>query len=49
MELLRKAALSPGRAVLVVTHDFRILEFADAIAEIRDGLIEKVERGKGVH
>jgi len=47
MELLRKIALSPGRAVLVVTHDFRILEFADRIAEISDGVIEKVTTGKG--
>lgn len=47
MELLRKIALSPDRAVLVVTHDFRILEFADRIAEISDGVIEKVTTGKG--
>jgi len=47
MELLRKIALSPDRAVLVVTHDFRILEFADRIAEITDGVIEKVTQGKG--
>jgi putative ABC transport system ATP-binding protein len=47
MELLRKIALSPDRAVLVVTHDFRILEFADRIAEISDGVIEKVTQGKG--
>ncbi len=46
MELLRKVALSPNRAVLVVTHDFRILEFADRIAEISDGVIEKVITGK---
>jgi len=47
MELLRKIALSPERAVLVVTHDFRILEFADRIAEISDGVIAKVTTGKG--
>jgi len=47
MELLRKIALSPDRAVLVVTHDSRILEFADRIAEISDGVIEKVTTGKG--
>jgi len=33
--------------VLVVTHDSRILEFADRIAEISDGVIEKVTTGKG--
>jgi len=47
MELLRKIALSPDRAVLVVTHDFRILEFADRIAEISDGVIERVTTEKG--
>lgn len=46
MELLRKVALSPDRAVLIVTHDFRILQFADRIAEIRDGVIEKVTTEK---
>lgn len=48
MELLRKVALSPDRAVLVVTHDFRILEFADRIAEISDGVIGRVTAAKGV-
>jgi putative ABC transport system ATP-binding protein len=49
MELLRKIVPRPDRAVLVVTHDYRILEFADRIAEIRDGVIHKVESRKGVH
>jgi putative ABC transport system ATP-binding protein len=48
MELLRKHALSPDRAVLVVTHDFRILEFADTVAEINDGVIVKVTEATGV-
>lgn len=47
MELLRKIALSPDRAVLVVTHDFRILEFADRVAEINDGVIARVTTEKG--
>lgn len=46
MDLLRKVALSQDRAVLIVTHDFRILDFADRIAEISDGLIEKVTQRK---
>jgi putative ABC transport system ATP-binding protein len=49
MELLRKTILRPDRAVLVVTHDYRILEFADRIAEISDGVIAKIESRKGVH
>lgn len=48
MELLRRVALSPDRAVLVVTHDFRILDFADRIAEIDDGVIQKVTDQQGV-
>jgi len=43
MELLRKVAVRPGRAVLVVTHDSRIFPFADRIAHMNDGLVDKVE------
>lgn len=42
MDLLRKIAVQADRAVLVVTHDARILDFADCVAEITDGLIHKV-------
>lgn len=42
MELLRRIAVQPDRAVLIVTHDARILDFADCVAEISDGLIHKV-------
>ena len=42
MELLRKIAVQPDRAVVVVTHDARILDFADCVAEISDGVIHKV-------
>lgn len=37
MELLRALAVQPGRAVIVVTHDSRIYEFADRIVEMEDG------------
>jgi putative ABC transport system ATP-binding protein len=47
MELLRSAARSPDRALIVVTHDPRIFEFADRIAHMDDGkIIEIVENGK---
>jgi len=49
VELLRKVALSPDRAVLIVTHDVRILDFADRVTEISDGLIQRVESRKGAH
>ncbi len=37
--LLRQLALERGRAVVIVTHDPRIQEFADRIVHIEDGLI----------
>jgi putative ABC transport system ATP-binding protein len=43
MELLRAAALDPGRAVIVVTHDNRIFGFADRIAHMEDGQILRIE------
>jgi putative ABC transport system ATP-binding protein len=42
MELLRDAARSPGRAVVVVTHDPRIYGFADRLAEMEDGRVVRV-------
>jgi putative ABC transport system ATP-binding protein len=43
MELLREHALSPGRAVIVVTHDDRIFRFADRIVRMSDGRITGIE------
>lgn len=45
MELLASTAVHPSRAVIVVTHDSRVLQFADAIAHMDDGRILKVEAG----
>lgn len=39
MSLLREKVLESSRAVLVVTHDHRIFEFADRIIHINDGQI----------
>jgi putative ABC transport system ATP-binding protein len=39
MEILREIAVDPERAVLVVTHDNRIFEFADRIVHMSDGRI----------
>jgi putative ABC transport system ATP-binding protein len=39
MEILRGVAKSPDRALIVVTHDTRIYEFADRIARMDDGRI----------
>ncbi|NDC64434.1 MAG: ABC transporter ATP-binding protein, partial [Planctomycetia bacterium] len=43
MELLRETALAPGRAVVIVTHDNRIFEFADVIHRMADGRVTAVE------
>ncbi len=46
MELLRNTAKTPDRALIVVTHDPRIFEFADRIARMDDGnIIEIVNSG----
>jgi putative ABC transport system ATP-binding protein len=43
MELLKRVAVQPGRAVIVVTHDNRVFGFGDRIVHMSDGIIEKVE------
>jgi len=43
MELMRELALATNRALIVVTHDARILEFADRIARMEDGRITGIE------
>jgi putative ABC transport system ATP-binding protein len=42
MELLRNVAKSPDRALIVVTHDPRIFEFADRIVHMDDGKIIEI-------
>jgi putative ABC transport system ATP-binding protein len=48
MELLAEIAVRPDRAVIVVTHDSRVLDFADTIAHMEDGCITRIEPGAGV-
>jgi putative ABC transport system ATP-binding protein len=43
MTLLKEVALHNDRALVIVTHDARIFEFADRIAEMDDGHIVKVK------
>jgi putative ABC transport system ATP-binding protein len=45
MALLRRVATGPDRALVVVTHDARIFEFADRIARMDDGHIESISKG----
>ena len=44
MELLRGVAIEGDRAVIIVTHDNRIYEFADTMACMEDGRIVSLER-----
>ena len=48
MEMFSEVAVRPDRAVIVVTHDSRIFEFADTITHMEDGRAVSVERGKGI-
>lgn len=42
MRLLKNVALSQDRALVIVTHDARIFGFADRIAKMDDGHIERI-------
>jgi putative ABC transport system ATP-binding protein len=42
MELMREVAVGPDRALVIVTHDSRIFDFADRIAKMDDGRIVEV-------
>jgi putative ABC transport system ATP-binding protein len=44
LEILRNVAVEGDRAVIIVTHDSRIFEFADTMAHMDDGHIESLER-----
>jgi putative ABC transport system ATP-binding protein len=46
MDVLRGVAKSPDRALIVVTHDPRIFDFADRIAHMDDGKIIEIVDGK---
>ena len=43
MELLSAIAVRPDRAVIVVTHDDRVVSFADTIAHMDDGRIVRID------
>ncbi len=42
MELIKKVAVQPGRAVIVVTHDQRVYRYGDRIIEMADGRVINV-------
>jgi len=45
MELLRHVALQADRAVVVVTHDSRVLGFGDRVVRLEDGRVVGDEAG----
>jgi putative ABC transport system ATP-binding protein len=47
LELLKSIAVEGDRAVVLVTHDSRIFEFADTMARMDDGRIVSLEREMG--
>ena len=44
MELLQSVAVHPDRAVMVVTHDARVLELGDRRVHMEDGRVERVSK-----
>jgi putative ABC transport system ATP-binding protein len=44
MELLKEVAVGEDRALLIVTHDQRIFQFADRIAKMDDGRVIDIEQ-----
>lgn len=44
MEIFKTVAMHKDRAMVIVSHDARIFEFADRIARMDDGIIDKVVR-----
>jgi len=49
LEILKRAALNPDRAVIVVTHDTRIYSFADRIVAMEDGRIAALRNSPLAH
>jgi putative ABC transport system ATP-binding protein len=47
MDLLRRLAKDEGRAVIVVTHDPRLEQFADRVVHVEDGKVTSDEQVNG--
>jgi putative ABC transport system ATP-binding protein len=46
MQLLKRVAVHPDRALIIVTHDSRVYRFGDGIVHMSDGRIERVEKNE---
>jgi len=49
MEMMSDLAHKRGRAVVIVTHDSRVLGFADRIVKIEDGAVAQLDNVPAVH
>jgi putative ABC transport system ATP-binding protein len=49
MQLLKTTAVEGDRAVIIVTHDSRVLRYGDRIAQLDDGRIVSVQSGADVN
>jgi len=47
MEMLRECAHERGRAVVIVTHDSRVVDYADRIVHIEDGRVGTIQQQGG--
>ncbi len=44
LEFVKTEVLNPNRCIIIVTHDSRIFEYADAIMKMEDGKVIGIER-----
>ena len=49
MNLMTAMAKESNQTLVIVTHDAEISGYASRIVKIRDGKIEKIENGRGLH
>lgn len=49
LELLKSVAVDSSRALVIVTHDARIFDFADRIAQMDDGKVVNVQESGHAH
>jgi len=47
VQFVKRDVLNAQRCILIVTHDDRILEFADRMIKMEDGRIVSIEKGQG--
>jgi putative ABC transport system ATP-binding protein len=48
MKLLKQVAVEPGRSVIVVTHDARVLKYGDRTIEMADGRVTRISEGEPI-